>query len=137
MPLSLFRVATFAANAIQLWVTWFFFKMGPEAGSGILMENPGISVVAQVLPWESRVAFGLLRIAPTDFHERPITSWWAAVLWGVMLAIPIVTWFGVWTAPSTADAHLRFTVGSWLWVSGSLAQIAIIGMGIAAIFACG
>ena len=39
----------------------------------------------------SGLTLPLLRIGPCDPHERPITLWWVWLVWGVVLALPVLT----------------------------------------------
>lgn len=129
-----FRLAALTVNVLQFAVTLFLFATVQVAGSAYLMAWRGLDAGLPELTLH--VALPLLRIAPPDPHERPITLWWVWLVWGALLAAPLVTSYATWKAATLEEAGQRFSVGSWLWVTLLAALVALVVIGCVLPFQC-
>ena len=118
---------------MQFLLTWFLFVLVPDAGSGFLMHWRDTGAEFPAL---TRVAIGLLRVAAPDPHTRPVTTWWAWLVWIAVLAVPLVTIMATVRAGTPEAVSHRFSIGSWLWLTVLLGVVSAIAMGCALSFAC-
>jgi hypothetical protein len=135
MSFKRFQVAAMIIVALQCALTFGAFTAAPTIGSAYLMVYripPGFALPAVT----EAVALPLLRVRPSDPHDRPVTTPFAAAAWALLLTLPLLSSAAILLAHDLLHAIGRVALWFALWLLACGLLVLAVITGLAAPIAC-
>jgi hypothetical protein len=134
MTVRTYRVAAASLCVALSVLALVAFGSAPLAGSAYVMTFTRGATSLPTLT--AAVALPLLRVAPGDPHDRPVTKWWVWLTWLALAAVPAATAAAVSRCTSVEAATARFVLGLSAFATLALAMALAVGVGVATALAC-